>query len=79
MSSSSRRTPFSPAGAREIWQTRTDLVKQEQAAASAAIDLKTARLRALRLEKEAQDEEAARLDAVNAPSPPVKSRAKRDR
>jgi hypothetical protein len=73
MSSPSRRVPYSPAGAMEVWQTRTNLVKQEMAAASAATDAKTARLKALRLEKEAQDAEAAR----NAPPAPVKSRARR--
>ncbi len=56
-----RSNPSTPAGAAAVWQTRTDLVKQEMAAASAAADAKTARLKALRLEKEAQDAEAARL------------------
>ena len=37
----------------QMWETRTALVKQEMAAESAANDAKTARLRALRLEKEA--------------------------
>lgn len=55
------------------WETRTALVKKEMAAESAANDAKTARLKALRLEKEAQDAEAAR----NAPPAPVKKRAKR--
>ena len=70
--------PNSPDGPMQVWQTRTDLVKQEMAAASAAIDAKTARLKALRLEKEAQQAEAARLAAQNAPPPaPLKKRAKR--
>jgi len=45
-------------------------VKRELEAESAANDVKTAKLRALRLEKEAQDAEAAR----NAPPPEPKSR-----
>jgi hypothetical protein len=63
--------------ASQIWQNRTDLVKQEQAAASAASDAKTARLKALRLEKEAQDAEAARMAAADAPPPLAKKRARR--
>ena len=63
--------------ASQIWQNRTDMVKQEQAAASAAADAKTARLKAMRLEKEAQDAEAAKLAAENAPIPTPKKRAKR--
>ncbi len=35
----------------QVWESRTQLVKQEMAAASAANDAKTARLKALRLEK----------------------------
>lgn len=73
---SPKRSPSSPAGAAEVWQTRTDMVKQEQAAASAAADAKTARLKAMRLEKEAQDAEAARIAAENAPPAPAKRRAK---
>jgi len=42
----------------KTWESRTQLVKNELAAASAANDAKTARLRALRLEKERQDAEA---------------------
>lgn len=61
MPSSSRRdAPRTIDSASQVWQSRTDLVKQETAAASAAMDAKTARLKALRLEKEAQDAEAAR-------------------
>jgi hypothetical protein len=41
------------------------------------VDAKTARLRALRLDKEAQDAEAAKLAAENAPPAPLKKRAKR--
>src|SRR3954465_11484915 len=73
MPSSSRRdVPRSLDNASQIWQNRTDLVKQEQAAASAAADAKTARLKALRLEKEAQEAEAARLVVTKAPSKPGK-------
>lgn len=77
MPSSTRRTPHSPDGAMQVWQTRTDLVKQEMAAANAAVDAKTARLKALRLEKEAQEAEAARVAAENAPPAAPKKRAKR--
>ena len=74
MPSSTRRPPHSPDGAMQVWQTRTDMVKQEMAAANAAADAKTARLKALRLEKEAQEAEAARLAPPTAPA--KKSRAK---
>jgi hypothetical protein len=53
----------------KTWETRTQMVKDELAAASAANDAKTARLRALRLEKERQDAEAATA-AVAAPAKP---------
>ncbi len=46
---SAARTPSALANA---WEQRTLLVKEELAAARAASDAKTARLRALRLEKE---------------------------
>ena len=59
----------------KVWETRTQLVKSELAAASAANDAKTIRLRALRLEKERQDAETA-LTAGEAP-PVVKKRAKK--
>ena len=49
----------------QVWEDRTALVKKEMAAESAANDAKTVKLRALRLEKEAQEAEAAR----NAPEP----------
>ena len=51
----------------QMWEDRTALVKQEMAAESAANDAKTARLRALRLEKEKQDAEAR--PATPAPAP----------
>ena len=56
----------------QVWENRTQLVKQEMAAASAANDAKTARLKALRLAKEQQD--AAEAAANPAPAAPVKKR-----
>jgi hypothetical protein len=56
-------------GVFQAWESRTKLVKRELAAASAANDAKTVRLRALRLEKERLDAEAAH----NNP-PPVSTR-----
>lgn len=61
----------------QVWENRTQLVKQEMAAASAATDAKTARLKALRLEKEAQEAEAARIATENAPPAQPKKRIKR--
>lgn len=43
------------------WERRTTLVKQQIAAESAANDAKTAKLRVLRLAKEAADKEAGLL------------------
>ena len=60
----------------QAWEKRTELVKLQVNAESAANDAKTIRLRALRLEKEALDAEAARLEALNAPPSPVKKRSK---
>lgn len=57
----------------QVWENRTQLVKTEMAAASAANDAKTARLKALRLEKEKQDAEAAAANP--APAAPAKKRA----
>ena len=48
-----------------VWEKRTILVRQEVAAQSAANDAKTARLKLLRLEKEAID--AAAGAAAKAP------------
>src|ERR1700761_1340152 len=59
-------------GVFQVWERRTQLVKHELAAASAATDAKTARLRALRLAKEAED---ARIAAEAPPPAPVKKRA----
>ena len=62
----------SPDGVFQVWERRTQLVKAELAAASAATDAKTIRLRALRLAKEAEDAEAAAEAAKNAPPAPAK-------
>ncbi|HXR95980.1 MAG TPA: hypothetical protein VN718_08875 [Rhizomicrobium sp.] len=43
------------------WEKRTNLVKQQTQAESAAADAKTAKLRALRLAKEAADRDAEAL------------------
>ena len=67
MPSPSRRAPHSPDGAMQVWQSRTDMVKKEMQAESAANDAKTARLKAMRLEKEKLDAEEA---AANPPPPP---------
>jgi len=57
-------------------EQRDTLVKQMIASERAAVDAKTAKLRALRLAKEEADREAARLAALNAPPPaPKKKRA----
>jgi len=53
---------------------KTALAKQQTAAASSANDAKTARLRALRLAKEAADEAAGIADANNTPKRPAKKR-----
>ncbi|MBN9588858.1 MAG: hypothetical protein BGN85_08135 [Alphaproteobacteria bacterium 64-11] len=53
-------------GAFKASESRDQMIKNELAAASAANDAKTARLRALRLEKERQDAEAV---ASAAPTP----------
>ena len=72
-----RTAPRTAKAVFAAWETRTALVKKEMAAESAANDAKTARLKALRLEKEARDAEAARIAAANAPPAPVKKRVKR--
>lgn len=58
------------------WESRTQLVKAELAAASAANDAKTARLRALRLEKERLEAEAAALAPATDQSLPPKRKLK---
>ena len=60
-------------GVMEVWQQRTDMVKHQTNAESAANDAKTARLKALRLEKEKQD--AIEAAANPAPPPPARKRA----
>lgn len=54
-----------------VWEDRKSLVKREADAERAAIDAKTARLRALRLEKEAADlaDAATRAAEPVAPKP----------
>lgn len=64
---SSSRPPQTTDRLSQVWQSRTDMVKQEAAAVSAAADAKTARLKALRLAKEAED--AAASAAAPAPAP----------
>ncbi|MES2473418.1 hypothetical protein AYO42_02010 [Rhizomicrobium sp. SCGC AG-212-E05] len=60
-------------GAFQVWETRTQMVKQEMQAASDANDAKTARLKAQRLEKEKLEAEEL---AANPP-PPKKKAVKR--
>ena len=71
MADSQRRKPAprTADGVMQAMDKRTELVRREVAAANAATDAKTARLKALRLEKEAQDAEAARLLAEQSPRP----------
>lgn len=55
----STRPPTNTPSASDVWQARTDLVKKQLAAESAASDAKTARLKALRLARDAQAAETA--------------------
>ena len=71
-----RSAARSPNALSEIWQHRTTLVKQELAAASAASDAKTAKLKALRLERDRQEAEVAAKNPEPAASPRV-TRVKR--
>jgi hypothetical protein len=71
-----RNASRSPNALSELWQKRTTLVKQELAAASAASDAKTAKLKALRLERERQEAEVAANNPEPAAAPRV-VRAKR--
>jgi hypothetical protein len=64
-------------GLEQVWEDRKSLVKREMEAESAANDAKTARLRALRLEKEQQEAEAKRLKGEEAPAAAPKKRAMR--
>ena len=63
-------------GLDQVWEDRKSLVKKEMEAESAANDAKTARLRALRLEKEKQDAEA-RLANPEPAGAPGKKRIRR--
>ena len=59
-------------GVFDAWEKRTEMVKLQTNAESAANDAKTIRLKALRLEKEKQDA----IEAAANPKPvPVKKRA----
>jgi hypothetical protein len=63
---------YAANGVFEVWEKRTELVKQQIRAESAANDAKTARLKALRLEKERQDA----IETLRNPPPrPAKKRA----
>ncbi len=64
-------------GIAQVWEDRKSLARQEMAAANAASDAKTARLRALRLEKEQQEAEAAGLTAADAKPAAPKKRTRR--
>ena len=75
MTDKQRSAARSPSALSDAWDKRTLLVKQELAAASAASDAKTARLKDLRLEKERSDAEAAALEPQTAA--PLRKRAKR--
>ena len=68
-SESARRTA---QGIFQTWEDRKTLVKHEMDAERTATEAKTIRLKALRLEKEALDAEAARVAALTAPPAPVK-------
>jgi len=59
----------------EAWEIRTQQVKAESAAANAASDAKSARLKALRLEKEREEALASPKD--DKASAPKKPRMKR--
>jgi hypothetical protein len=72
-----RSAPRSAGAISDAWERRTQLVRNELAAANAATDAKTARLKLLRLEQERQDAEAAAL-APQPQKPAVRrTRAKR--
>lgn len=59
----------------QVWEDRTTLVKREVDAERAATDAKTARLRALRLAKEAADRETAA--ACEVPAAPKKTTSRK--
>jgi hypothetical protein len=69
-----RSAARTPGSLEQVWQTRTEMVKQQMESESKANDAKTARLKALRLAKELEDAEAQK----NAPAPkPAAKRARR--
>jgi hypothetical protein len=74
-STKQRSAARSPSALSDAWDRRTSLVKQEMAAASAASDAKTARLKALREEKERADAQAG--PSVPELAAPVRKRVKR--
>ena len=65
-----------PQSLDQVWEDRKSLAKKEMAAESAANDVKTARLKALRLEKEKLDAEEAAANPP-PPAPPKKRPVKR--
>ena len=70
-SQTARSAPRSPNALSEAWEVRTQQVKAEMAAANAASDAKSARLKALRLEKEREEALVAPKDGkVAAPKKP---------
>ena len=68
--------PRTANGVFEASERGSKQVKLKVSTESIANDAKTARLRALRLEKEAMDAETARLKALSAPPTPAKKRSK---
>jgi hypothetical protein len=73
MNTPKKGAPRTANGVFEASERRSEQVKLKISTESAANDAKTARLRALRLEKEALDAEAARL---KTPPSPAKKRSK---
>jgi len=61
----------------QVWEDRKALVKKEMEAESAANDAKTARLKALRLEKEQQEAAAKRERGEDTPAPAPKKKMRR--
>jgi hypothetical protein len=72
-----RGAPRTAKAVFEASERRNVQVKLQISAESAANDAKTARLKALRLEKEALDAEAAHLKAQTAPPLQAKKRSKK--
>ena len=60
-----------------VWEERTSLVKREVEAERAASEAKTAKLRALRLEKEAADRENSAGESAKSPATKAKKRTRR--